>query len=98
MDLRIIADNGQAAATHSASDAESLARAQAKVIAERIAAESGPAGVEDRKIVAVIAYLLRLGTDLDKPLTVPATQPATEIAAVKAHNVSHAVESTGGGQ
>jgi cytochrome c oxidase cbb3-type subunit I/II len=80
------------------SDAESLARTQAKVIAERIVAESGPAGVEDRKIVALIAYLLRLGTDLDKPLTAPAAQPATEIAAVKAHNVSHAVESVGGGQ
>jgi cytochrome c oxidase cbb3-type subunit I/II len=80
------------------SEAESLARAQAKVIAERIVAESGPSGVEDRKAVALIAYLLRLGTDLDKPLPAPVAQPSSEIAAVKESDAPHAVEIVGGGE
>ncbi len=61
-------------------DAAGIARTQADEIAKRIVAEAGPAGLGDRKVVALIAYLMRLGTDLDKPLVVPALG-ATPIAA-----------------
>jgi cytochrome c oxidase cbb3-type subunit I/II len=37
------------------------ARAQAKLIAEGLRAQGGPAGLEDREIVALIAYLQSLG-------------------------------------
>jgi cytochrome c oxidase cbb3-type subunit I/II len=43
---------------------EELARRQAEEIAAEIAAAGGPEGLEDRKIVALIAYLQRLGTDI----------------------------------
>ncbi len=46
--------------------AGALAREQAKKIADGIAAEGGPAGLEDREITAVVAYLQRLGTDIRK--------------------------------
>ncbi|MBL9148456.1 MAG: cytochrome-c oxidase, cbb3-type subunit I [Phycisphaerae bacterium] len=57
-------------------NAEELARAQAKEIAAKLAAETGPTGVEDRQAIALIAYLMRLGTDLNKPVAVPAAEPA----------------------
>ncbi|MCA9299709.1 MAG: cytochrome-c oxidase, cbb3-type subunit II, partial [Phycisphaerales bacterium] len=44
--------------------AEDLARAQAQVIADDIESQGGPADLETKKVVAMIAYLQRLGTDL----------------------------------
>ncbi len=44
--------------------APELARAQAKQIADEIVAQGGPAGLEDKEIVALVAYLQRLGTDI----------------------------------
>ncbi|MBI1303754.1 MAG: cytochrome-c oxidase, cbb3-type subunit I [Phycisphaera sp.] len=61
--------------------AEAMARAQAQRIAAQVVEEQGPAGMEDRQVIALVAYLMRLGTDLNKP--VPETAPAaatTEIA------------------
>jgi cytochrome c oxidase cbb3-type subunit I/II len=49
-----------------AKNAGQLAREQAKTIAEGIAAEGGPAGLEDKEITALVAYLQRLGTDIKK--------------------------------
>ncbi len=43
-----------------------MARAQAKQIAAAIAQQGGPAGLEDKEIVALIAYLQRLGPDIKK--------------------------------
>ena len=65
--------------------------------ARQIVAESGPAGAEDRKAIALIAYLMRLGTDLDKPMPTetPAT-PSTEVA--DADLATDAATTTGGGQ
>jgi cytochrome c oxidase cbb3-type subunit I/II len=48
-------------------DAPGQARAQAAEVAARIAEQGGPAGLEDREIVALVAYLQRLGTDIRKP-------------------------------
>ncbi len=47
-----------------ADNAEDLARAQAAEIAAEIEAQSGPAGLADKEIVALVAYLQRLGTDI----------------------------------
>jgi len=57
--------------------ASDLARGQAREIAAKIVAEQGPAGLEDRKVVALVAYLMRIGTDLDKPIAEPVTAPAS---------------------
>ena len=79
-------------------EAETLARTQAQKIAARIVEEVGPAGVEDRKAVALIAYLLRLGTDLDKPLSTPGGAPSTEIAKELSPVTTTSVQAVGGDQ
>ena len=56
--------------------AAELAKAQAKVIAEQISSQGGPAGLEDKQVTALIAYLQRLGTDINKPA--PTAAPAGE--------------------
>jgi cytochrome c oxidase cbb3-type subunit I/II len=45
-------------------DAGGMARAQAAEIAAEIAVQGGPANLGDREVVALIAYLQRLGTDI----------------------------------
>jgi cytochrome c oxidase cbb3-type subunit I/II len=55
--------------------AEADARAQAGTIAADIVAQQGPSGLEDKEIVALIAYLQRLGTDI-KAVPVAAAAPA----------------------
>lgn len=47
-------------------NAESMAVAQSEAIAAKIVEQGGPAGLADKKIVALIAYLQRLGTDIKK--------------------------------
>jgi cbb3-type cytochrome c oxidase subunit II len=55
-------------------NAVEIAREQAAEIATEIVRQGGPAGLEDRQIIAMIAYLQRLGTDIQKdPETVVAT-------------------------
>jgi cytochrome c oxidase cbb3-type subunit I/II len=44
--------------------APALARAQAQEVAGRIEAQGGPAGLADKEVVALIAYLQRLGADI----------------------------------
>jgi cytochrome c oxidase cbb3-type subunit I/II len=44
--------------------ATDMARAQAREVAGRIEAQGGPSGLEDREVVAMIAYIQRLGTDI----------------------------------
>ncbi len=46
--------------------APDMARAQAKEIADKIAADGGPKDLADREVVAMIAYLQRLGVDATK--------------------------------
>jgi cytochrome c oxidase cbb3-type subunit I/II len=60
-------------------NAEKLAREQAKTVAESIKSQGGPAGLEEKEIVAMVAYLQRLGTDIKKqPATAPVASAATE--------------------
>lgn len=58
------------------------AKAQAAQIAAVIAEQGKEPGLaeslKDKEVIALIAYLQRLGTDLSKPAPVPATQPAAE--------------------
>jgi len=48
-------------------DASGLARAQAQDVADDLAALGGPAGTRDLEVIALIAYLQRLGTDILPP-------------------------------
>jgi cytochrome c oxidase cbb3-type subunit I/II len=54
--------------------APAMARAQAKDVAAAIASEGGPKGLEDKKIVAIVAYMQRLGRDIK--VTATAAAPA----------------------
>ena len=45
-------------------NATALARRQAEQIATGVAAQGGPAGLESKEIIAMVAYLQRLGKDL----------------------------------
>jgi cytochrome c oxidase cbb3-type subunit I/II len=53
--------------------AEAVAREQARQIADEIVTQGGPTGLADMQIVALTAYLQRLGTDLYK--APPGAQP-----------------------
>jgi cbb3-type cytochrome c oxidase subunit II len=46
-------------------DAVALARAQAEQVAADVVDQGGPAGLEDKEITALVAYLQKLGTFLD---------------------------------
>jgi cytochrome c oxidase cbb3-type subunit I/II len=68
-------------------DAVAHARKQAKFIADSIVEQGGPAGLEDKQVVAMIAYLQRMGTDLYQaapPDAIPAVQPVPTPAATPA--------------
>jgi cytochrome c oxidase cbb3-type subunit I/II len=47
-------------------NAPAMAREQARRIAEGVAAAGGPGNLADREIVALVAYLQRLGTDIKR--------------------------------
>jgi len=47
--------------------APALARAQAQAVGQAIAAQGGPADLADKEIVALVAYLQRLGRDVSAP-------------------------------
>jgi cytochrome c oxidase cbb3-type subunit I/II len=67
--------------------AEEMARAQDASIAAEIAKQGGPANLQGKEIIALIAYLQRLGTDISKPL--PVTTPPTSLATAGEHNATH---------
>jgi cytochrome c oxidase cbb3-type subunit I/II len=58
-------------------NAEAMARTQAKSIAAAIVEQGGPAGLEDKQMVAIIAYIQRLGHDIKvaKVATTPGEAP-----------------------
>ncbi|MBX3448445.1 MAG: cytochrome-c oxidase, cbb3-type subunit I [Planctomycetaceae bacterium] len=58
--------------------AEEMAKEQAAEIAAEIEKQQGPSGLGDKQVVALVAYLQRLGVDL----MTPATPPASEQSAV----------------
>ncbi|HEY3498331.1 MAG TPA: cytochrome-c oxidase, cbb3-type subunit I [Polyangiaceae bacterium] len=46
--------------------AEPMARAQAREIADEVVRQGGPRGLESKQIIALVAYLQRLGTDIKR--------------------------------
>jgi len=59
-------------------DAAGIARTQAAEVADGIVKEGGPASVADKDVIALIAYLQRLGTDIKVAAPPPAAgAPAT---------------------
>jgi cytochrome c oxidase cbb3-type subunit I/II len=55
--------------------APSMARAQAQAIATGIVAQGGPRGLEDKQIVAIVAYMQRLGRDVKNAGAATGGQP-----------------------
>ncbi len=68
--------------------AEKMAREQATTISKELVAQGGQAGLEGKQIIALVAYLQRLGTDISKPAdaapptaaATPAASPASAVA------------------
>jgi cytochrome c oxidase cbb3-type subunit I/II len=60
------------------------AHEQAATIAAEIVAQGGPDGLADKKIVALIAYLQRLGTDISKAPPVAVEEQAVPAQAAAA--------------
>ncbi len=56
--------------------AEEAAREQAAQVAESILAQGGPAGLADKEIVAMVAYLQRLGIDIKRTDATAVVAPA----------------------
>jgi cytochrome c oxidase cbb3-type subunit I/II len=49
---------------HALAEGPSLARHQAEQLAQKLVAQGGPAGMEDKDVIALIAYMQRLGRDI----------------------------------
>jgi cytochrome c oxidase cbb3-type subunit I/II len=56
---------------------------QAQQIAAEVLDQGGPAGLGDTQVVALIAYLQRLGTDITRPEPAPTEPPAAEAPAAE---------------
>ena len=56
--------------------APQMAHDQAKVLADEIVRAGGPVGLESKEIVALVAYLERLGTDIRRAPAVAQVKPA----------------------
>ena len=69
-------------------DAPGMARRQAEQIGSEIVEQGGPAGLETKKIVALIAYLQRLGTDINKAPAAPAQTEAASKSTASSMAVS----------
>ena len=70
------------------------AREQAEAMAAEVVVQGGPEGLADKQIIALTAYLQRLGTDLNKPEPVAVEEETgeapTEAEAVAATDAAHA--------
>jgi cytochrome c oxidase cbb3-type subunit I/II len=75
-------------------NAEASARAQAVAVAKSIVDQKGPSGMDEKKVVALIAYLQRMGTDLTKPATPAAPAPDAKPATTSTEQKSPAVLGT----
>lgn len=62
--IRVLQQLGVPYAADVPENAITQAQAQARGIATEVASQGGPAGLEDREIIAMVAYLQRLGTDI----------------------------------
>jgi cytochrome c oxidase cbb3-type subunit I/II len=62
-------------------ECQGVAQTQAKAVADDLAKE-GVTGMEDKEVVALIAYLQRLGTDIKWREAAPVTEAAPAAPAV----------------
>ncbi|MFO0861664.1 MAG: cytochrome-c oxidase, cbb3-type subunit I [Phycisphaerales bacterium] len=74
--------------------AKAMAEAQAKSLAEEIVKADGPKGLENKKVIALVAYLQRLGTDIAKPA--PEAAPAAALAPPASEPVQTTARAEGG--
>jgi cytochrome c oxidase cbb3-type subunit I/II len=58
--------------------APAMAREQAKTIAAAIVEQGGPQGLEDKQIVAIVAYMQRLGRDIKVQSTAAKPAPVSQ--------------------
>jgi len=68
------------------------AEIQAQEIAADVASQSGPEGIEDKEIVALVAFLQRLGTDIKTGGTAPVGATMTKDPTEETEPVEEAVE------
>ena len=54
--------------------AAEMAKAQAREIAAALEQQGGYAGMENKKVIALVAYLQRLGTDINRPAPEPVAE------------------------
>ena len=54
-----------------------MARAQARQFAAELVAQGGRSGMETKKVIALVAYMQRLGKDISQPADAPTEAPAT---------------------
>jgi cytochrome c oxidase cbb3-type subunit I/II len=66
--------------------APEMAREQARVIAQELVKQGGYDGLEDKKVIALVAYLQRLGTDITKPPPAETAPPSDGAAAAAPPN------------
>jgi cytochrome c oxidase cbb3-type subunit I/II len=73
LDLTVVAPRVEAMVTlgvpytdEERANAAALAEAQARRIGDEVVAQGGPDGLQDKKVAALIAYLQRLGTDIQR--------------------------------
>jgi cbb3-type cytochrome oxidase cytochrome c subunit len=64
-------------------NAVEIARAEAEAIAREVEAQGGPQGLENKQIVALVAYLQRLGKDIEASTTAgeSSSQPSEDVSA-----------------
>jgi len=66
--------------------AEPMTRAQSQQIADNIAKQGGPKHLENKQIIALVAYLQRLGTDIKAAPPVDTTTAAVAAPAAGGTN------------
>ncbi|PEN13444.1 cytochrome-c oxidase, cbb3-type subunit II [Longibacter salinarum] len=65
--LRTLKQLGTPYSEETVKNAASIAREQAQTIAKEVEEQGGPTGLENKKIMALVAYLQSLGTDVADP-------------------------------
>ncbi len=79
--VRVMKQLGVPYTSEQIAKAPELARAQAAEIAKQIVEQGGKGGFEDKEVVALIAYLQRLGTDIFKAPSAEGSEPTAPAAA-----------------
>jgi cytochrome c oxidase cbb3-type subunit I/II len=82
--MKVLAQTGVPYTTEQIGNAASLAQAQAKKISDNLVSQGGPRNLEDKEVVALIAYLQRLGKAAAAPAPAPEAPAAAPAAAAPA--------------